>query len=81
MIIKIKIRANKKVGKNQIFAWIQNKKDWREEIQVLLRFFEKEIILKKRIRLHSYYKVTSKIPGTILSFLTSLIDLVYKEFP
>ena len=76
MILRLKVRAANKSKKKQIFAWIQNHKDFREEIEQLIKFFNDQITLKKRIRFHKYYKVTSENPAIMLSLLSTIQDLI-----
>ena len=76
MILRLKVRAANKSKNKQIFAWIQNHKDFREEIEQLINFFNDQITLKKRIRFHKYYRVTSENPAIMLSLLSAIQDLI-----
>ena len=75
MILRLKIKSGKNTNK-QIFAWIQDHKDFREEIKQLLTFFKDQITVKKRIRFHKYHRITSENPAIMLSLLSAIQDII-----
>ncbi len=76
MILRLKIKPVKNANNKQIFAWIQDHKDFREEVKQLLKFFKDQIIVKKRIRFHKYIRMTSENPAIMLSLLSAIQDLI-----
>ena len=80
MILRLRVKSIHKTKKKQILVWVQNHKDLREEIQQLLEFFKDEIIIKKKIYLHKYYKVTSENPAIMLSLLSTVQELIPEVF-
>ena len=76
MILRLKIKSVKNANNKQIFAWIQDHKDFREEVKQLLKFFKDQITVKKRIRFHRYFRVTSENPALMLSFLSAIQDTI-----
>ena len=76
MILKLKIKSNNKTKKKQIFVWIEKNKEFKEDVQQLIQFFEEQSQVKKRIGLHVYYKITSDNPAIMLSLLTTVQELI-----
>ena len=76
MILKLKIKSNNKTKKKQIFVWIEKNKEFKEDVQQLIKFFKEQIQVKKRIGLHIYYKITSDNPAIMLSLLTTVQELI-----
>jgi len=76
MILKLKIKSNNKTKKKQIFVWIEKNKAFKEDVQQLIEFFKEQILVKKRIGRHIYYKITSDNPAIMLSLLTTVQELI-----
>ena len=76
MILRLKIKPVNKSNKKQIFAWVQDHKDFREEVKQILAFFKDQITVKKRLRFHKYLKVTSENPVIMLSLLSAIQDII-----
>ncbi len=76
MIIKLKIRPNKKRNRNEIYAWVQRHEDFRGDIEQVFQFFQDQIRYKKVRRLHKFFKVTSENQAIMMSFLTTIQDLI-----
>jgi DNA-binding transcriptional regulator WhiA len=74
MILKIKIKKSKE--DRQIIAWIQNSKDFNEDLKQLFTFFKEDIKIKEKRRVHIYYKVTSENTSVMLSLISTIIDLI-----
>ena len=76
MILKLKIKANHITNKKQIFVWIQNDKEFKNDINQLLEFFRTNTKIKKVYKFHTYYKITSRNPAIMLSLLTTIQELI-----
>ncbi len=77
MILKIKIQNKKLDKKNKtISVWIQKKKEIKDDLIQLFEFFKINIQVSERIRLHKYYKITSKSPAILLSLVSTINELI-----
>jgi len=76
MIIKLKIRQNKKRSRNEIYAWVQMHEDFKGDIEQIFQFFQDQLTYKKIWRFHKYYIITSKNPATMISFFSTIQDLI-----
>jgi len=76
MIIKLKIRQNKKRNRNEIYAWVQRHEDIRGDIEQIFQFFQDQLTYKKIWRYHKYYKITSENPAIMISFFSTIQDLI-----
>ncbi|HDZ17185.1 hypothetical protein LCGC14_0590870 [marine sediment metagenome] len=76
MFLKLKIKSRSNSNYKQLFVWIQNYDEFRNEIKQVLEFFKDQIILKKKYRFHKYYRVTSENPAIMLSLLSTIQDLI-----
>ena len=76
MIFKIKIKNKRKKNDYQIYIWIEQHKDFEEEITQLFRFFKNDIEISRVRKYRNYYKVTSKNPSILLSLLSTINDLI-----
>ena len=76
MILKLKIRQNKKRNRNEIYAWVQRHKDFKGDIEQIFQFFQDQIRYKKVRRLHKYFKVTSENQAIMMSFFSTIQDLI-----
>ena len=47
MIIKLKIRQNKKRKTNEIYAWVQRHEDFKGDIEQMFQFFQDQLTYKK----------------------------------
>jgi len=76
MLLKLKVKSRRSSNNKQLFVWIQNNDEFREEIKQILEFFNEQIIIRKKFRFHGYYRVTSKNPAIMLSLLSAIHDLI-----
>lgn len=76
MILKLKIRQNKKKDRNAIYAWVQRHEDITGDIEQIFQFFQDQLTYKKIWRFHKYYKITSKKPAIMISFISTIQDLI-----
>jgi intein-encoded DNA endonuclease-like protein len=76
MILKIRIKQNKKTNKNKIIIWIQKQKDVDNDIKQLLNFFKDQLVYYRVRKIHQYYKVTSGNPAIMMSLISSIQDLI-----
>ena len=76
MIIKLKIRKNKKRKTYEIYAWVQRHEDFIGEIEQMFQFFQDQLNYKKIWRFHKYYKITSENPAIMISFISTIQDLI-----
>lgn len=81
MILRLKIQRSKKKNKNnRITVWIQNSAELKEDLNQIFQFFQENIKISKRIRLHKYYKVSSETPAILLSLVSTINDLIPEIF-
>ena len=76
MKLKLKIKTDKKTNKNRIYAWIQKKKEFYNEIQDILKFFNDKISISRLSKILPYYIITSRNPAIILSLFTSIQEII-----
>ena len=76
MILKLKIRQNKKRNRNDIYAWVQRHEDFKSDIEQTFQFFQDQLTYKKIWRFHIYYKITSENPAIMISLISTLQDLI-----
>lgn len=76
MNIKLKIRQNKKRNRNEIYAWVQRHEDISGDIEQIFQFFQDKLAYKKIWRFHKYYKITSENPAIMISFISTIQDLI-----
>ncbi|MBY9003501.1 MAG: hypothetical protein KGD73_05990 [Candidatus Lokiarchaeota archaeon] len=76
MIIKLKIKGEKKTKKKQIDVWIQRHEDIENDVQQLFQFFKDQMTITKTRRILPYYRVSSKKPAIMLSFVTALQEII-----
>ncbi|MBY9015470.1 MAG: hypothetical protein KGD68_07240 [Candidatus Lokiarchaeota archaeon] len=76
MILRLKIKSNNKTKKKQIFIWIEKNKEFENDIQQLIEFFDSRLQVKTRVGFHIYYKITSDNPAIMLSLLTAIQELI-----
>ncbi len=76
MIIKLKIRWNIKAKRNEIYAWVQRHEDFKSDIEQIFQFFQDQLTYKKIWRFHKYYKITSENPAIMISFVSTIQDLI-----
>ena len=80
MIIKTKIKFNKKENKRVLLVWIQKYKEIDKDIQDILNFFKDQITYTLINRIHLYYKITSNNPAIMLSLISSVQDLIAESY-
>ena len=73
MILKLNVKNKKK---KRIVAWIQKDKDFDDNINQILRFFEDKVKISKWSRFTRYYIVSSETPAVILSMFSTIQDLI-----
>ena len=76
MILKLKIKKNTSVKKNQIEVWVQKNKDIEDDIQQLFNFFGDQLTISKTRRILPYYKVSSDKAAILWSFFTTLQEII-----
>ena len=76
MNIKLKIITEKSSKKKQMVIWIQKHEDIENDIQQIFQFFNEQLDISKIRRILPYYKVTSENPAIMLSFLTTLQEII-----
>jgi hypothetical protein len=80
MILKTKVKFNKKENKYILVAWIQKHKSLDKDIQEILNFFKAQIAFTLAIRIHLYYKVTSNNPAIMLSLISAIQELIAESY-
>ena len=80
MIIKTKVKFNRKESKKVLIVWIQRHKEIDEDIQDILNFFKDQITYTLINRFHLYYKITSTNSAIMLSLISSVQDLVAESY-
>ncbi|MFX0024075.1 MAG: hypothetical protein ACFE9S_17235 [Candidatus Hermodarchaeota archaeon] len=80
MIIKTKVKSNKRDNNKTIIAWIQKHKDFDPDIQGILNFFKDQITYTLITRINVYYKITSDNPAIMLSLISSIQDLIAENY-
>ena len=75
MILKLKVKKAKK-----IILWIQTPKQLKEDLNQVFKFFADNISIKKQIRVHRRYKITSENPAILLSLHSTVQDLIPESF-
>ena len=76
MILKLIIKNNKKTGKRTLTAWIQKHKDFDSDIKQIFQFFEENVQISEKRRIHKYYKIKSDNPAIMMSLFSSAHDLI-----
>ncbi len=76
MILKLKIKQNKKRNINEIYVWVQRHEDFRGDIEQIFQFFQDQLTYKKIWRFHKYFKVTSENQAIMMSFFSTIQDLI-----
>ena len=80
MIVKYRIKRDKKSKNNNIIVWIQKQEDLESDIQQILLYFEKDIVIKTIRRFHKYYKITSNKPIIMISIISTLHEIIPEIF-
>jgi hypothetical protein len=80
MIIKTKVKLNRKENKRVLIVWIQKHKDLDEDVQEILNFFKEQIELNLINRIHQYYKISSKNPAIMLSLISAIQELITESY-
>ena len=80
MIIKTKVKFNRKENKNVLIVWIQKHKDLEKDIQEILDFFKGQIRINLINRIHQYYKISSNNPAIMLSLISAIQDLITESY-
>lgn len=76
MIVKLRIKRDKKSKKNKIFVWIQKRADVVSDIQQALSFYEKDLTVKTARRYYKYLKISSDKPAIMISLITTINELI-----
>jgi hypothetical protein len=80
MIIKTKVKTNRKQNKRVIIAWIQKHKDFDKDVQDILKFFKDQISFTLISKFYQYYKISSDNPAIMFSLISSLQDLIAESY-
>lgn len=80
MIVKYRIKRNKKSENNNMIVWIQKQEALESDIQQVLLYFEKDIVIKTIRRFHKYYKISSNKPIIMISIISTLHELIPEIF-
>ena len=80
MIIKTKVKFNRKENKRVLIVRIQKHKDLDEDIQEILNFFKEQIKINLIRRIHQYYKISSDNPAIMLSLISAIQDLITESY-
>ena len=80
MIVKTKIKTDKKHNKKVIIVWIQKHKDFDHDIREILKFFKDQINYSIKSRIYDYYRITSNNPAIMLSLISSVQDLIAESY-
>jgi hypothetical protein len=80
MLIKTKVKLNKKNNTKQIIAWIQKQKDFDRDVQEILNFFKDQITYTLISKIKTYYRITSNNPAIMLSLISSVQDLIAENY-
>lgn len=75
MIVKLKVTSSKK-----LIVWIHHSEKMTKELPQLFKFFGDRISVKKRLRVHKSYKITSENPALMLSLHSTILDLIYEVY-
>lgn len=73
MILKLKLNRE---NERQIVIWVQDIQELKRDIEDILRFFQDQISVKKRIRFNKGYKITSTNPAIMISLHSTILDLI-----
>jgi len=76
MILKLKIKHDKKTGRKKIYVWIQRHKDFKQDIEQIMHFFKDQVVLSKKRKILPYYCITSDNPAILLSLFSTMQDLI-----
>jgi len=76
MIIKLKIKTNKKTNKKEMIAWFQKCKEFDQVLKENFQFFRNNIDLSSIRRIHEFYQVSSDNPAVIMSLFSSIYDSI-----
>jgi len=76
MIVKLRIKSDKKSKKTKLFVWIQKLADVEKDIQQVIIFYKNDLTVKNIRRYHKYYKITSDSPAIMISLLTTINELI-----
>lgn len=80
MIIKTKVKFNRRNNTKYIIALVQKHKDFDTDVQGILNFFKNQITYTLISRFHEYYKITSNNPAIMLSLISSIQDLIAENY-
>ena len=76
MIVKLRIKRDKKSKKNKIIVWIQKRADIVSDIQQALSFYEKDLTVKTTRKHYKYLKISSDKPAIMISLITTINELI-----
>ena len=80
MIVKVKVKTDKKHNKKVIITWIQKHKDFDKDIQEILKFFKDQVNYSIKSRIYEYYRITSNNPAIMLSLISSVHELIAESY-
>jgi len=76
MILKLKIKNNRKSKSKKICVWIQRHNSFNQDILQILQFFKDQILVSKKRKILPYYRITSDNPAVVLSLFSTVQDLI-----
>jgi hypothetical protein len=76
MIIKYRIKRDKKSKNNKMSVWIQKREELENDIQQVMLFHKKDIKIKTIRRFYKYYKITSNKPIIMISLISTLHEII-----
>lgn len=80
MIIKTKVKSQKKDNKKVVVIWIQKHKDFNKDLKELLNFFKDQVKYTLINRIRQYYKITSNNPAIMFSLISSIHDIIAESY-
>ena len=76
MKLKIIIKKDKVSDQNKISLWIQVKEEIKQDLKQIIDFFNKDIKITTKRRFCKCYKIESDKPAIIISFLSTLQEII-----
>ncbi len=80
MIIKTKVKSNRKDNSKFIVVWIQKHQDFDDDVKAILNFFKDQITYTIITKINVYYKITSNNPAIMLSLVSSIQELIAESY-
>ncbi len=74
MILKLKIKPNRR--DNRIAVWIQRNTKIESDLLQIFDFFKENITISQIRVIHKYYKISSENPAIMMSFISSIHEII-----